>query len=290
MATLEISAPPQFNHTGDLLEYQVSNDPRSPDFNWESVSIDLRRCEFVRPAAVLWCTIYLLLVSNRDIPCKLVTPENAGVQSYLNRLGLFEILENAGTEVDNLGMPNQHPGNLILPLTRLDTESQVEKLANAIDDNLRQSNLSSANLYDDVDTVFGELANNAVQHADSPINAYGYVQYYTDVAQPRFVCAIADGGIGIRASLMKNPEHENKVGTDRKAIEYALEENISALGQTRGQGLAQIVEYVLPPNRELNITSGNGFVHLPADDMTPQPTSKWSNLFPGTSAFVNIPA
>ena len=69
MATLEISAQRQFSHTGDLLEYQVPrNDPRRDDFDWESVRIDLSRCEFVRPAGVLWCTIYPLLVAEMGVP------------------------------------------------------------------------------------------------------------------------------------------------------------------------------------------------------------------------------
>ena len=289
MATLEISAQRQFSHTGDLSGYQVANnDPRRDDFDWESVRIDLSRCEFVRPAGVLWCTIYPLLVAARGIPCELLTPHNLGVTSYLNRLGLFETLQNAGVGVDSLGMPNIGQGNLMLPLTRLDTVSQVEELAVAIDDNLRRSNLSSVNLYDHVNMAFAELANNAVEHADSSVDAYGYVQYYdSSDGQSRFVCAIADGGIGIRASLLKNPNHERMVQSDWQAIEYALEENISAHGNTRGLGLSHIVEFVLPPDRALNINSGVGFLHT--DGNTLQTTSRESNLFSGTSAFINIP-
>ena len=126
MATLEIRAQQQFNHTGDLLGYQVSNnDPRQDDFDWDSVSIDLSRCEFVRPAAVLWCTVYSLLVAQLDIPCNLVAPLNAGVRSYLNRLGLFDNLGSAGIEIDNLGTPNPEQGHLILPLTRLRTNTFI---------------------------------------------------------------------------------------------------------------------------------------------------------------------
>ena len=290
MATLEISAQGQFGQVGDLLGYQVANnDPRRDDFDWDSVTIDLRRCEFVYPAAVLWCTIYALLVVRQDIPCTLLAPWNTGATSHLNRLGLFETLENAGVKVDSLGMPSQSQGNLLLPLTRLRTVSQVEELAVTLEDNLRLSKLSSANLYDHVNMVFAELANNAVEHANSPIDAYGYVQYYDFVGYPRFVCAIADGGIGIRASLVKNPDHRGMVQNDGQAIEYALEENISVHGHTRGLGLSHIVEFVLPPNRELNINSGNGFLHTARGRPTPG-TSRWANLFPGTSAFINIPA
>ena len=288
MQSLKIVSPSNFNHAGDLLGYQVSNnDPRHNDFDWESVLVDLSRCDFIRPAAVIWCTVYSLLVAQRGIPCNLVAPLNAGVRSYLNRLGLFENLESAGIEIDNLGAPNPEQGRLILPLTRLRTVSQVENLGDAVDDSLISSNLSSRNLYSDVNMVFGELGNNAVEHADSPIDAYGFVQYVASERQPRFVCIIADGGIGIRASLQKNPDHEGHALTDQAAIEYATYENISVHGNTRGLGLAQIVEFVLPPNRELNITSGNGFLHV---DGELQRKPRYSNLFPGTSAFVNIPA
>ena len=265
MATLEISAQPQFSHTGDLLEYQVPrNGPRRDDFDWESVRIDLSRCEFVRPAGVLWCTIYPLLVAQRGIPCELVAPNNVGVTSYLNRLGLFETLENARVEIDFPGMPNPQQGRLVLPLTRLSAISQVEELGEAIVEYLMQSNISSANVYDHINMVFAELANNAVEHADSSIGAYGYVQYYAFEGQPRFVCTIADGGIGIRSSFQKNPDHVGKVQNDWQAIEYALQENISVHGDTRGLGLSHIVELVLPPNRELSISSGLAFGHLTA--------------------------
>ncbi len=289
MATLEISAQAQFNHTGDLLGYQVPiNDPRRDDFPWDSVRIDLSRCTFVRPAGVLWCTVYPLLVAERGIPCEMVVPYDIGVTSYLNRLGMFETLLNAGIKVDNLGMPTPQQGHLMLPLTRLTTMSQVEDLGEAIVENLMSSNVSSANVYEHVNMVFGELANNAVEHADSPIDAYGYVQHYAFEGHLRFVCAIADGGIGIRASLLKNPDHAGSVQSDWQAIEYALVENISVHGNTRGLGLAHIVELVLPPNRELNISSGSAFLHY--DGRTKIPSPRSANLFPGTLASVNIPA
>ena len=290
MATLEISAQTQFNHTEDLLGYQVPrNDPRQDDFDWDSVRIDLSRCTFVRPAGVLWCTIYPLLVAERRIPCELLVAYNPGVTSYLNRLGLFETLRTAGVEIDYLGMPSHHQGRLMLPLTRLTAISQVEELGEVIVENLARGNLSSSNVYDHINTAFAELANNAVEHANSPIDAYGYVQYYDFVGYPRFVCAIADGGIGIRTSLAKNPDHRRIVQNDGQAIEYALEENISVHGNTRGLGLSQIAEFVLPSDRELNINSGNGFLHTTGGMPTPG-SSRLANLFPGTSAFINIPA
>ena len=290
MATLEIGAPTQFNHTGDLLGYQVSNnDPRQDDFDWDSVSIDLSRCEFVRPAAVLWCTIYSLLVVEKGIPCEVVVPNMSSIAAYLNDLGMFAVLRDAGVRVDYFDAPNTERWQLVLPLTRLRSISEVEDLENSLIENLEQRNLSSTNLHTDVTVVFAELGNNAVEHAESPIDAYGLIQYYGFQQGHRFVCAVADGGIGIRASLQNNPEYENRALTDWGAIEYAIQENTSGTNdRTRGMGLFHIANDILPPDRELNISSGRGFLHT--DGKTLQTRSTRSNLFPGTSAFINVPA
>ena len=98
MATLEISAQTQFSHTGDLLGYQApNNDPRRDDFDWDSVRIDLSRCTFIRPAGVLWCTIYPLLVAERGIPLG---------QSHLNRTDVPQKAVTAYAFVSNYSNSN----------------------------------------------------------------------------------------------------------------------------------------------------------------------------------------
>ena len=290
MATLEISVTGPFNDTGDLSGYQVCNiDPRRPEFDWESVRIDLSRCEFVRPPAVLWCTIYSLLVAEKGIPCEFVVPNLPDIATYLNDLGMFAVLRDAGVRVNHLETPNTERWQLVLPLTRLHSISEVEDLENSLIENLERRNLSSTNLHIDVAVVFAELGNNAVEHALSPIDAYGLVQFYDWYPRPRFVCAVADGGIGISASLQNNPEYKGCALTDWGAIEYAIQENSSGTGdRTRGMGLFHIANDILPPDRELNINSGSGFLHT--DGKTLQTRSMRSNLFPGTSAFINVPA
>ena len=114
----------------------------------------------------------------------------------------------------------------MLPLTRFDTESEVEELTNETYESLQRSGLGSANLYPLVSEVFAELAVNAVEHADSPIGAYGFVQFYEFEVGRRFVCGIADGGIGIRRSLVKNPELRERVFYDWDAIELASRERV----------------------------------------------------------------
>ncbi len=288
MATLEISAQRQFSHTGDLLGYQVpNNDPRRDDFDWDSVRIDLRRCEFVRPAGVLWCTIYALLVAEKGIPCELVVPVQPSIVIYLNDLGLLSTLKDAGVDVDYGAPPNLDRWQLVLPITQLGSISVVEELENAVIENSESRNLSSVNVHTDVAVAFAELANNAVEHSESSVSTFGLVQYY-EWDPPRFVCAVADGGVGIRASLQKNPEYARLALTDWDAIDYATLENVSGTQDSlRGMGLHHIVNDILPPDRELNINSGLGFLH--ADGGAGPTRTNRSNLFPGTSAFINVP-
>jgi hypothetical protein len=54
---LTIVAPDQFNNAADLDPWAASKDPRKASFEPKQLDIDLRGCEFIRPAAVLWCLV-----------------------------------------------------------------------------------------------------------------------------------------------------------------------------------------------------------------------------------------
>ena len=178
MAVLEIRAARQFRHTDDLTGYRVpNNDPRSGDFDWDSVHIDLSRCEFVRPAAALWSLVYPLLVAAKGVPCAVEVPSDNRISGYLNDLGLFDMLRTDGVEVNHDRPINRNRLQLVLPLTRLDSITQVERLEEEILERLLPSNLSSVNVYFHVSQAFGELGNNSVEHPESSIGAYGFVQF-----------------------------------------------------------------------------------------------------------------
>ena len=202
------------------------------------------------------------------------------------------MLRIGGVKVNHDRPINRNRRQLVLPITRLDSITQVERLEEEILERLLPSNLSSVNVYFHVSQAFGELGNNSVEHPESSIGAYGFVQFYRwDAGQvPTFVCAVADGGIGIRASLQKNPEYQSQALTDWEAIDYAIQENVSGTGSsTRGIGLYHVAsEIVQPtPDRRLNINSGVGFLHI--DGSSERPRTTRANLFPGTSAFINVP-
>ena len=152
---------------------------------------------------------------------------------------------------------------------------------------LQESGLGAANIYPIVSETFAELAMNAVQHAESPIGAYGFVQFYDSEFGPRFVCGVADGGIGIRRSLERDPALRDRVPYDWGAIEVALQERVTGTGEnTRGIGLYGVVQDMRQPGRQLIVHSGIGMLRI-SEDMTSEASR--TRLFPGTLAYASIP-
>jgi hypothetical protein len=257
---MEIQAPAHFVHAGNLDPRSASEDPRRGNFSLRNLDIDLCDCEFIQPAAVLWCVVYGLLAA-RKATCRLLVPENLGVAIYLKSVELFRILRESGVEVDDRGVGGRPAAQLILPITRFNTENEVDRLANEAGDRLTAAGVGAANLYSVVAEVFAELAMNAVQHSESEIGSVGLIQFYQTEAGERFICAVADGGIGIRQSLRSNPALRSRATYDWTSIELALEEGISGTGSNRrGIGLFGVAEQMTKPGRQLIIHSGIGLL------------------------------
>lgn len=285
--TLGIVAPEHFRHADELPAREANEDPRSDQFDRSDVVIDLRSCSFLRPAAVSWTAIYPLLARLRGSSCRLLIPQNMGVCIYLRSLGLFDQLKSAGVDIDDRGIGVGHGAQVVLPLTRFDTEIEVEDLANRALDSLGESGLGSTQLHPVVSEVFAELALNAVQHSESSVGAYGLIQFYDFDQGQRFVCTVADGGIGIRQSLEKNPELADRFYYDWDAIELAIRERVSGLpDKSRGIGLFGVSEDMRKPGRQLTLHSGQGMLSISERVET---RARRVRLFPGTLAFASLP-
>ncbi len=112
------------------------------------------------------------------------------------------------------------------------------------------------------------------------------IQYYDWQQAPRFLCVVADGGIGIRESLERNPDLRGSLFYDWAAIELAMKERTSGTGlPTRGIGLFAVADDMRSPGRELLIHSGLGFVRQTEDLKT---EAHRGSLFPGTLAYASV--
>ena len=285
MAMLEIRAPRYFRHAGQLANEEASGDPRGDDFSWDVVRIDLRTCEFIYPAAILWCTVFPALVRKAQIDCEVLTPQNPGVTAYLNNQGLLSMLLGLGVIVDGRGMPVGEDKKLALPIRRFNDYSQSKEIQEEALERLNASGSVAGNVVAVVGETLGELMDNARQHADSPIGAFATVQFYDKPERgPRLICVVADGGVGIRATLSRVP---TDFDDDSKAIEHALNEHVSGTGDSnRGIGLTQVSEDMSVLGRELIIHSGCGTVALTETNERRAFVTK--ALFPGVLAAATV--
>ncbi|MBI4219623.1 MAG: hypothetical protein HY682_05715 [Chloroflexi bacterium] len=285
MAAFRIVAPANFRHAGNLPGW-YSKDPRRAEFEPSEVQIDFRACEFAWPSAVAWCAVYCMLTRRLGRHCELLVPENRGVATYLKSTGLFRVLQEVGVELDDRGLGDGSSNQTIIPLSRFNTETEGERLANLALERLGEYRLGAANLHSVVAENFAELAFNVAQHSESPIGGVGLVQFFDFREGPRFTIVVADGGIGIRSALWKNQALRTKIHYDWTAIELASRERISGTGEaTRGIGLYGVAEDARRGGRQLIIHSGIGVLEISEDV---RQDSRRTNLFPGTICLMSI--
>ena len=263
-------------------------DPRESGFTESEVEVDLRNCKLIRPAAALWCLIYPLLARHSGAECRVLLPETPWVCSYLKSLGVLQVLQDNGVSTGARDISDGYSSNFVLPVTRFCNESQAESLTNSVFDALAESGLGAANLYPLISETFAELALNAVQHSESQIGAFGLLEYEDDGILQRFLVGVADGGMGIRQSLQRNPVLKPRVPYDWIAIELAARERVSGTGdEARGIGLYGVAEDIRRDGRTLTLHSGIGSLAID-EDM--QSRSRKTRLFPGTLAYASITA
>lgn len=277
-----------FRHAGDLNLRFDTFDPRAPFFDAPQVDIDLRDCDIVSPPAALWCVVYLGLASKRGSRCRLLVPRNSGVCVYLKSLGLFDILKDGGVDVDDRGIGARNDPKTVLPITHFETTANASNVTNLAFARLQSAHVGAANLTSMVTELFSELALNAAEHSESKVGAFGCVQFYESEKGSRFTCTVADGGIGVFESLRKNEALRSRVSYDWDALELAVRERVSGTGDPhRGIGLWSISGDVRRPEHSLLLHSGLGSLEINEDL---ESSARRTRLFPGTLAFLSIPA
>lgn len=285
--TIRIKPPANFKHAGELPSRHDTCDPREPWPDATEVEIDLRTCAFVRPPAALWCLVCLSLAAKQGARCRLLVPTNIGVCVYLKSLGLFDAMKGWGIEVDDRDVVPHEDAKTILPITHFESTADAVAVTNRAYEQMHSANLGAVNLTSVVTELFSELALNAAQHSESPIGAFGCVQFFEFEKGSRFACTVADGGIGVLASLRRNQALRSRVTYDWDALELAVRERVSGTGDPhRGIGLYGISEDVRRPNHSLLLHSGLGSLEITEDV---ESAARRTRLFPGTLAYLAVP-
>src|SRR5215211_908412 len=259
----------------------------------EPVVLDLRSVDFVEPAGL--CGLAALLeyliprceevgiaLSGRDVP------------AYLERMNFFRLFGDrvrTNADVASLEERRRHNPGTLQELINFHTEQEIPGIIERISEILENQGYRLKERVA-ICSVLSEVCSNAAEHGDSSFGAYAAVQAnHHSVSGPRrrgeeVLVAIADGGVGVRETLSRNPVLAEYTTTDNDALRHALEMGVSATGEIgRGGGLALVAGIAARSGGSLSLRSGTGRVTVYEN----RKNSRYVPEFPGTFVRVSLP-
>jgi hypothetical protein len=205
--------------------------------------IDLSRVSFVDAYALTGLACFVASADRDGLPVELVLPEHPDVRSWLSRMHLGAVIDTFGVHVVGGVLPRvaeRDRRDTLIELQRFHDSYGSDRLASFIWERLEGG--ADGEVVNQLFEAAGELGQNVVEHAGSPVGGFVAAQRYKAGApEERIIVAVGDAGIGIRESL--RPRYGDM--TDRQAITQAIRWNVSrVLEQGRGQGLPGVVDGV----------------------------------------------
>ncbi len=263
----------------------------------EMVVLDLKSVEFVEPAGLCGLAALLEFVIPRS---SLVGVRLSGhdVPAYLERMDFFRIFgHRVETNVDVAALEERRRGNpgTLQELIRFHSEEEIPGIINRISEILENKDYRLRERAA-ICATLSEICANAVEHGHSPFGAYAAVQAYQHVvsggrtrgerAGEEVIIAIADGGVGVRETLSRNPKYAEHTQTDNDALRHALKMGVSGTGEVgRGGGLAVVAQISARASGSLSLRSGSGRVTSYGD----RTNSRNVPPFPGAFVRVSLP-
>lgn len=173
------------------------------NFEKNSCEIDLREVTFFSPFGLLYLGMFLRNYCARGIGFTVLLPDNGKAREYLARQQFwkrFNFDEESIAQESPLRFTTGTSLNDIIDIKKHDYIG--EEIGDMVRGVLLQNGCYSAP--DKIANMIAELVDNFAQHARRQFAALA-LQYYPSLQILRV--ALADCGVGIRASLSENPQH-----------------------------------------------------------------------------------
>lgn len=261
----------------------------------EMVVLDLRPVEFVEPAGLCGLAALLEFLTPR---ASIVGVRLAGhnVPAYLERMNFFRIFgHRIETNVDVATLEERRRGNpgTLQELMNFHSEEEIPDIITRVSEILENKEYGLRERAA-ICATLSEICANAVEHGRSSFGAYAAVQAYQHIVSggrertkgEEVLVAIADGGIGVRETLSRNPEYAEYTETDNDALRHSLRMGVSGTGELgRGGGLAVVGQISARAGGSLSLRSGSGRVTFYGD----RTSSRNVPSFPGTFVRVSLP-
>ena len=257
------------------------------------VVLNLRAVEFVEPAGLCGLAALLEYLCER---CDEVNLALAGrdVAAYLERMDFFRLFGDrisTNADVEALEERRRHNPGTLQELVNFHTEEEIPGIIHRISEILENRGYRLRERVAICSTL-SEVCANAAEHGVSSFGAYAAVQAYHHIVSgsrrrgEEVLIAIADGGVGVRETLSRNPKYAEETATDNEALRHALEMGVSGTGELgRGGGLALVAQIAARSGGSLSLRSGTGRVTV----YESRKNSRNVPEFPGTFVRVSLP-
>lgn len=221
------------------------------------LTFDLSEVRFVK-ASLLVAVAAIASAHRAQVgsPPRFVPPTESDARDDASRMSLGEVLSDLG--VGSTGLPSVRYHRREQPLcelTRFESNDDAARLVNLVQDRCQDESMPFE-IEDALTHAAWELADNCLAHSQS---GFGFFAAQV-LPKPRRALhfAVADDGIGIRASLL-GTEHESDV--DELAILAAAQRRVTSVpGKERGVGLPNLLSLTTGVGGEVTIRSGNAAI------------------------------
>lgn len=209
---------------------------------------------------------------------RLIAPKSPPVALYIQRMNLAALV-TAGQSKETFVRKDEHGFMSCRRFHTLDEGVQMAGLlAGHLEERCRVDKVGRVS----VELALGELTDNVVYHADTPLGGFAVCQHYPK--RDTFEIAIADLGIGIGESLARNPDLPTPQDC-AAALDLALTPRITSTPE-RNAGLGLFVTAMLLQGNE-------GQFHLRSGDAvamrgTVSETSATAVALPGTLTTLQV--
>ncbi len=213
------------------------------------ITFDLREHDFIEPLEVVMLAMSIIYLKANGCNVFLKMPEGR-VGQCLSEIGLREFcLSNyqKSQTVDFI------PSSTAMPIKRLDTEHMDEYIMKASKYFGAKCKGKDTTM---LDLSIAELINNVYDHANSPIDAYIFSQYFPKSNQIKIVVGDIGQGIATTANRYFSANNQPKKA-NWECVQWALEVNKSSFSKphNKGKGLNNIYSFVKSSNSIMRIFS-----------------------------------
>jgi hypothetical protein len=246
------------------------------------VVFDAGEMSFASPLDLAGITAWAARLRNEGVGVWFVLPDDGDVCRYLVRMDLIEHLDQVGATVSG-------PAPSVRRADRTDVLLEVRRVCGPADAErfvvdvyqLARRHTSDSSAAAGA-KMLGELLDNAITHAASPVGVYAAAQVHHRGGDLEL--AVADAGIGIRSHLARNPRFRDL--TAAEALGAALRPGVTGTSERRGNGLPDLLSTASGFGGQLLLRSDDGYAQVMASSSDRKFAA--AGQVPGTWAWVHV--